>query len=58
MEYTVLREHLGDRQYMPGDKREAAPAEVAHLVRAGVLIEAKVEAPLEMKAEPKGRSRK
>lgn len=58
MEYTVLREHLGDRPYAAGDKREAAPSDVAHLVRAGVLIEAKVEAHLDTKPEPKGRSRK
>ena len=51
MEYDVLRDHLGDKPYAKGDKREAIPAEVAHLVRAGVLIEAKVDAPVEAKAK-------
>ncbi|QCP88103.1 hypothetical protein EYE35_21015 [Cereibacter sphaeroides] len=30
--YTVLRQHIGDRPYEVGDEREAAPADVAHLV--------------------------
>ncbi|MGP3699197.1 hypothetical protein [Rhodobacter sp. NSM] len=30
--YTVLRQHIGDRPYEPGDMREAAHADVAHLV--------------------------
>lgn len=54
MEYQVKREHLGDRLYMPGDVRAAQPADVAHLVRAGVLIEAKVKKP----SETKGRTKK
>lgn len=58
MKYIVAREHLGDRIYAPGDEREAVPSEVMHLVRAGVLIEAKVEPPLETKTAPKGRGRK
>ena len=58
MEYEVKREHLGDKPYMPGDKREAAPSDVAHLVRAGVLVEAKVEPPLEVKDAAKGKARK
>jgi len=37
--YRVLRQHLGDRMYMPGDEREADGAEVTHLVRNGVLGE-------------------
>ena len=37
MKYTVLREHLGDRDYRPGDEREAEPFSVAHLVALGVL---------------------
>ncbi|MDX1127455.1 hypothetical protein GOL24_24665 [Sinorhizobium medicae] len=42
--YQVLRQHLGDKQYMPGDTREANPSDVKHLVDAGVLKEAKVAA--------------
>lgn len=37
MEYLVKREHIGDKLYVPGDTREAEPADVAHLVRLGVL---------------------
>lgn len=37
--YDVVRQHLGDRMYVPGDKRQANPAEVSHLVSAGVLAE-------------------
>lgn len=40
MKYTVLREHLGDRDYRRGDEREADPSSVAHLVALGVLAEA------------------
>lgn len=58
MEYEVKREHLGDKPYMPGDKREAAPSDVAHLVRAGVLVEAKVDPPLEVKDGAKSKARK
>ncbi len=39
--YNVLRQHLGDKMYMPGDTRKALPSEVAHLVAAGVLSEKK-----------------
>lgn len=42
--YQVLRQHLGDKQYMPGDTRDANPSEVKHLVNAGVLTEAKAKA--------------
>ncbi|HEV2552721.1 MAG TPA: hypothetical protein VGV17_03040 [Bosea sp. (in: a-proteobacteria)] len=30
--FRVLRDHDGDRFYLPGDIREANPSEVAHLV--------------------------
>lgn len=36
-EYEVLREHLGDRPYLPGETREAKEIDVAHLVKNGVL---------------------
>ena len=54
--YRVIRTHIGDREYLPGDEREAAPGDVEHLVQAGCLsaIEAKVIAP----PENKGRQRK
>jgi hypothetical protein len=41
MKFKVNRQHLGDRMYMPGDEREAAEAEVKHLIDAGVLEKAK-----------------
>lgn len=57
-EYRVLRGHIGDREYMPGDTREAAPHEVAHLVASGCLedgasLETKVETVPENKAKAK-----
>ncbi len=47
MKFLVVRQHFGDKMYMPGDEREATKAEVQHLVDAGVLAEAKA-----VKAEP------
>lgn len=44
MKFEVLRRHRGDRDYRPGDEREANESDVVHLVRAGVL---------RRKAEPK-----
>lgn len=41
--YDVLRQHYGDKQYLKGDTRQADPAEVKHLVDAGVLRETKPE---------------
>lgn len=37
--YEVLREHDGDRSYREGDRREAEPASVEHLVTLHVLRE-------------------
>jgi len=37
MKFKVLKQHYGDKQYFAGDEREANEAEVAHLVKAGVL---------------------
>lgn len=51
--YTVLRQHLGDKMYMPGDVRKAEPSDVTHLVKSGVLVEgdgAKAEKPTQNKA--------
>lgn len=39
VEYDVKREHYGDKYYRTGDKREANPLDVKHLVDKGVLIE-------------------
>lgn len=50
MKFTVIRQHLGDKMYMPGDEREAAESDVAHLVRNGVL-KAKSEPAPKNKAE-------
>jgi len=62
--YRVLRHHDGDRAYAPGDTREAAPADVAHLVALGVLAPlaaagAKAEPPLRDKADraPRNKAR-
>jgi hypothetical protein len=44
--YRVIRQHFGDRMYMPGDTREAEPRDVAHLVEGGTLE------PVKTKAEP------
>lgn len=44
MKYLVKREHLGDRDYRPGDEREANPSSVAHLVALGVLAQIEVAA--------------
>ena len=39
VEYDVKREHYGDKYYRTGDKREANPLDVKHLVDKGILIE-------------------
>ncbi len=49
--YRVLRQHLGDRMYQPGEEREAEAADVAHLVASGVLGEGNGAGKAE-KAEP------
>lgn len=59
--YQVIRQHLGDKMYMPGDTREANPSDVKHLVDAGVLKDAKAKAetaPINKaeKAAPKNKS--
>lgn len=54
MKFEVLRQHHGDKLYMPGDTREASESEVKHLVDAGVLKrgrESKAEAKAEAKSE-------
>ncbi|MCA1368079.1 hypothetical protein I6F15_11765 [Bradyrhizobium sp. BRP14] len=53
MKFKVLRQHLGDKMYMPGDEREADEHEVRHLVDRGVLVprKAKADAPVGNKAE-------
>ncbi len=58
--YKVLRQHLGDKMYMPGDVRKAEPADVAHLVKSGVLAEGsgvKAEKPASNKAAPTVRNK-
>lgn len=39
VKYDVKREHYGDKYYRTGDKREANPLDVKHLVDKGILIE-------------------
>ncbi|WP_108259338.1 hypothetical protein [Mangrovicoccus ximenensis] len=36
--FKVIRPHIGDRYYAPGETREIDPKRAAHLVRAGVLV--------------------
>ena len=50
-EFTVVRPHIGDKDYNTGDTRIADANDVAHLVASGCLIEKKVEAATENKAE-------
>lgn len=58
MKFEVLREHIGEVAYKPGDVREAAAADVAHLVRAGVLAPAGEVAAEPPAAAPKGKKTK
>lgn len=37
MKYHVVRGHVGDKDYVKGDIREADPADVAHLI--GLCLE-------------------
>ena len=37
MKYEVIRQHQGDKFYLPGDERDASETDVAHLVKSGVL---------------------
>lgn len=48
MKYEVIRQHQGDKFYLPGDERDASETDVAHLVKSGVLQE---------KAEPKPKNK-
>lgn len=32
MKFHVIRQHLGDKMYMPGDTREASEGDVKHLL--------------------------
>lgn len=50
--YLVKREHIGDKAYRTGDTREADPAMVRHLVKSGVLVEAKAANEGSTKAAP------
>ena len=54
--YNVLRRHYSDRFHEEGEERDANPAEVGHLVAAGVLVEKAAKRP-ENKAEPKPRNK-
>ena len=51
MKFTVIRQHFGDKMYMPGDAREAAEGDVKHLLENGVLSKAKAELAPSNKAE-------
>ena len=41
--FTVLRPHVGDKEYSVGDVRTVNASDVAHLVKAGVLELKKAE---------------
>jgi len=47
MKFHVIRQHFGDKMYMPGDDREASESDVKHLVKAGVLSREKPKAKAE-----------
>ncbi len=48
LDYTVLREHDGDRFYKAGETRTLAPADAKHLVKLGTLAaQAEAEEPAE-----------
>ena len=57
--FKVLRQHQGDKPYLPGETREAAASEVAHLVAKGVLdpIQTKAEPAVTNKAEKPARNK-
>lgn len=55
MKFDVLRQHLGDRMYQPGEEREAAEADVVHLVRAGVLRKAELKPRNKAEAAPRNK---
>lgn len=44
MKFHVIRQHLGDKMYMPGDTREANESDVKHLIGT-VLSKSKPRAP-------------
>lgn len=47
--YYVMREHLGDKDYVRGETRELRSEDAVHLLRLGVLS----ETPPEGKAKPR-----
>ncbi len=51
MKFTVVRQHFGDKMYMPGDTREAVESDVRHLLDNGVLRKDKAEPAHSNKAE-------
>lgn len=53
-DYKVLRQHYGDKQYWPGDTRQAEQRDVQHLIDGGTLAApaAKAEPKPSNKAEP------
>lgn len=55
MKYTVLRGHLGDRDYQPGDERAADPSSVAHLVALGVLAPVETAPDIEAAIAPEAK---
>ncbi|WP_309086459.1 hypothetical protein [Chelativorans sp.] len=56
MKFHVLRQHYGDKQYLPGDTREASEGDVKHLVDNGVLSKEAPKAKAEAKPANKAES--
>lgn len=56
MKFNVIRQHFGDKMYMPGDEREASESDVAHLVKAGVLEKAESAPKNKAERAPKNKS--
>lgn len=56
--YTVIRQHLGERLYMPGETRELPQSEAEHLIpRCLAPLAAKAETTPKNKAEPPPRNK-
>ena len=56
MQFYVKEPHLGDKQYNPGDTREAEKHEVQHLIDLGILSEEAPEDGAKADAAPSNKS--
>ena len=56
MKFHVIRQHYGDKMYVPGDTREAEEGAVKHLLANGVLSKEAPKAKAEAKPKNKAES--